>query len=124
MRFIVPDALGRVTAPETASVIPELMFRVVVVEVVGNVREVQAAAAVTLTVAPEARVTVSPLPGTTPPVHVVVAFQLPPVAVLVIAAALAVCAPAKVRSVSSARNERAVSLFIKVAGVFWRSGWG
>ncbi len=80
-----PDPSGIVMAPETASVWPEFIITLVAAEGVGKVMEVAAAFAVTVTVAPEAIVTVSPLPGTDPPTHVVVALQLPPEAVLVAA---------------------------------------
>jgi len=80
------EFLGMVTAPETERVTPELMLTVPPEFVPWvKVRDLQDTVAVTVTVAPLAIVTSSPEPGTTPPTQVVVAFQLPPVVVLLMA---------------------------------------
>jgi hypothetical protein len=80
-----------VTAPETVSVDPLLKDRVAV-EGFGlepTVKVAQAAVLIlTVTVEPPIIVTLSPAPGTTPPAHVVVAFQRPPAPVELILRAL------------------------------------
>ena len=90
-RFPIPPI---VTAPETVSTEdPLLKDRVPVWLFVAEftIKEAQAALFIsTVTVVPATLptiVTLSPLPGTTPPTHVVVALQLPPAAVELILAA-------------------------------------
>ena len=86
-RLFPADTWPSVTVPDTVRVVPLLKESVAFPLALPNDNDVAAASAVTVTVAPVVIVTVSPDPGTTPPVHVPVAFQLPPVAVLAIAAA-------------------------------------
>jgi hypothetical protein len=83
IRFSPAPDLGIVIAPETVKVIPELIVNEVAVVTV-KVIDVQAAAAVTVTLNPPSIVTASPAtgigaPGAPPEVvdHVAVEFQLP-----------------------------------------------
>jgi hypothetical protein len=81
------DGLGMLISPVTVrELVPLIVMRLLAVAA-ANVTVLHAAAVSTVTVAPLAIVTVSAEPGTTPPVQVVFALQLPPVAVLVMAAA-------------------------------------
>jgi hypothetical protein len=75
---VVNPAFGRgiTTAPETVRVLVPLIVKAVV-PVEANVIDVQAAAAVTVTVIPAFIVTASPSTGTDSPPHVAVEFQLP-----------------------------------------------
>ena len=81
-----------VTFPPTVNTpTPVLMncnMAVLLAPVEFNFKEIHAAVFTsTVTVAPPIIVTASPLPGTIPPVHVVAALQLPPVAVVEIGVA-------------------------------------
>jgi len=85
---------------------PELTVKVAVFELaLLNVIELTVAFVVTVTEAPATITAASPLAGTTPPDHVVVAFQLPPMAVVVLVAPRALDVPNKPkRSVSNVKD--------------------
>ena len=80
----------------TVKTMPELTVKAAVFEfALLNVNEFTVAFVVTVTEAPATITAASALAGTTPPDHVVVAFQFPPVAVVVLVAPRALDVPNK-----------------------------
>ena len=94
---LIVAAFSLVTPAVTVKVMPGLTVKVAVLELLLlNVIEPTVAPAVTVTEAPARITAASVFPGTTPPAQLVVAFQLPPDAVVVVVAPRAPNAPARV----------------------------
>ena len=95
-------ALWLATPAVTVRAVPELTLRVAVpAALLLNVIEPTVALEVTVIEAPARMTAASPLAGTIPPVQLVVAFQLPPVAVVTRVAARHMGPPMRLKAIAS-----------------------